>query len=98
MIPRRDSEVNETRDFVQATYTPDEERLIKKWKAELKEWKQGEAIIKQQIAVMIPDSLFMKIWDKGMAIEIWDALQWDLKQIKDGCRGPKALPATGTMH
>jgi len=39
MIPRRDSEGNETRDFVQATYTPDEERLIKEWKAELKEWK-----------------------------------------------------------
>ena len=31
------------------------------WKKELKVWKQEEAIIKQQIATMIPDSLFMKI-------------------------------------
>jgi len=45
----------------------------------LKEWKQGEAIVKQQIAVTIPDSLFMKIWDKGTALEIWEALQWDFQ-------------------
>jgi len=79
MIPRRDSEGNETQDFVQATYTPDEERLIKEWKAELKEWKWGEAIIKQQIAATIPDSLFMKIQDKGTALEIWEALQQDFQ-------------------
>jgi hypothetical protein len=61
MIPRRDSKGQEMRDFVQATYTSKEERAMKKWKVELKEWRQGEAVVKQQIAVTIPDSLFMKI-------------------------------------
>ena len=41
------------------------------WK---KVWKQEEAIIKQQIAMMIPDSLFMKIQGKGTALEIWSSL------------------------
>ena len=79
MVPRRDSEGKDTRDLVQATYTPDEERGIKDWKAELKEWKRGEAIIKQQIAATIPDSLFMKIRDKGTALEIWEALKGDFQ-------------------
>ena len=43
------------------TLTEDERKLMKEWKEELKEWKQGEAIIKQQIAATISDSLFMKI-------------------------------------
>src|SRR6266511_996812 len=42
MVPRRDSEGKETRDLVQVAYTPDEDRSIKEWKAELKEWKRGE--------------------------------------------------------
>jgi hypothetical protein len=75
MVPRKDSEGRDTRDFVQAAYTPDEERGIKEWKAELKEWKRGEAIVKQQIAATISDSLFMKIRDRGTALEIWEALQ-----------------------
>ncbi len=79
MVPRRDSEGNETRDFVQAPYTRDEEKEIKEWKAESKEWKQGEAIVKQQITATIPDSLFMKIRDKGTALEIWEALQQDFQ-------------------
>ena len=80
MIPRRDSEGNKTWDFVQATYTPEEEeRLIKEWRAELKEWKRGEAIVKQQIAATIPDSLFMKIRNQGTALEIWEALQSDFQ-------------------
>ena len=44
------------------------------WKKELKIWKQEEAIIKQQITTMIPDSLFMKIQGKGTALEIWSSL------------------------
>jgi len=44
------------------------------WKKELKIWKQGEAIVKQQIAMTIPDSLFMKIQGKGNALEIWSSL------------------------
>ncbi len=79
MIPRRDSEGKETREFVQAAYTQDEKRLIKEWKAKLKAWKRGEATVKQQVAATIPDSPFMKIWDKGMALKIWEALQGDFQ-------------------
>jgi len=53
MVPRKDSEGKDTRDVVQAAYTREEERDIKEWKAELKEWKRGEAIVKQQIAATI---------------------------------------------
>jgi hypothetical protein len=35
MVPRKDSEGRETRDLVQATNTPEEERGIKEWKTEL---------------------------------------------------------------
>ena len=77
MVPRRDSKGNETWDFVQAAYTQEEEKLIK-------EWKQGEAIIKQQIALMISDLLFIKIQDKDMALKIWEALQQDF-QNKSQC-------------
>ena len=79
MVPRRDSEGKDTRNLVQAAYTPEEERSIKEWKTELKEWKRGEAIVKQQIAATIPDSLFMKIHNKGTACEIWEALQGDFQ-------------------
>jgi len=79
MVPRKDSEGNDTRDLVQALYTQEEERSIKKWKSELKGWKQGEAVVKQQIATTIPDSLFIKIRDKGTALEIWGAIQGDFQ-------------------
>ena len=79
VVPRRDSEGNETTEMVRATPTLEEERLTKEWKAELKEWKQGEAVVKQQIASTIPDSLFMKIRDKGTASEIWDALKGEFQ-------------------
>ena len=44
------------------------------WNKELKTWKQGEAIVKQQIATTILDSLFMKIRGKGNVLEIWSSL------------------------
>ena len=46
-----------------------------KWKKELKEWKPGEAIVKQQITSSIPDSLFLKICSNGSAFLIWKALE-----------------------
>jgi hypothetical protein len=49
-------------------------RLEAEWKRDVKEWKQGEAIAKQQIASSIPDSLFMKVRGKGTAYEIWTEL------------------------
>src|SRR5271156_2929114 len=50
------------------------EKLVAEWKKDAKEWKQGEAIAKQQIASSIPDSLFMKIRAKGTAYDIWTEL------------------------
>ena len=40
-----------------------------------KEWKQGKAIAKQQIASSIPDSLFMKIHSKLTTHDIWKDLE-----------------------
>ena len=50
------------------------------WKKAVKEWRQGEAVVKQQIAGTIPDSLFMKIRAKGTAREIWDGLGDDFQK------------------
>ena len=52
-----------------------QEKLEAEWKKDVKEWKQGEAIAKQQIASSIPDSLFMKVWAKGTAYDIWTELE-----------------------
>ena len=49
--------------------------LVNEWTKELKEWKQGDAIAKQQIASSIPDSLFMKIHSKLTARKIWAELE-----------------------
>lgn len=45
------------------------------WRKELKEWKQSEAVAKQQITSSIPDSLFMKIYSKLIVYEIWTSLK-----------------------
>ena len=55
--------------------TEAQKSLDTEWKKDLKEWKQGEAITKQQIASSIPDSLFMKIRTKGTAYKIWTELE-----------------------
>lgn len=44
------------------------------WKRELKTWKQGEAIMKQQIVGSIPDSEFIKIRGQPTALGMWTAL------------------------
>ena len=48
--------------------------LVQEWKKELKTWKQREAIVKQQIAASISDSLFMKVRSEGSALNIWKSL------------------------
>ena len=50
------------------------------WKKAVKEWKQGEAVVKQQITGTILDSLFMKVRGKGTAREIWQALGDDFQK------------------
>ena len=52
----------------------EQDKLQREWKKEIKEWRQAEAIAKQQIASSIPDSLFMKVRAKGSAYEIWTEL------------------------
>ena len=42
--------------------------------------KRVEAVVKQQIAGTIPDSLFMKIRGKGTVREIWDGLGDDFQK------------------
>ena len=54
--------------------TEEQGKLDAEWRKDVKEWKQGEAIMKQQIASSIPDSLFMKVRAKGTAYEIWTEL------------------------
>ena len=46
----------------------EEKELDKEWKKDLREWKQSKAVVKQQIASSIPDSLFMKIHTKGTSV------------------------------
>ena len=55
--------------------TEEQIKLKTEWKKGIREWKQGEAIVKQQIASSIPDSLFMKVWGKGTMHEIWMELR-----------------------
>ena len=46
----------------------EEKKLVDiEWKKAVKEWRQGEDVVKQQIAGTILDSLFMKIRGKGTA-------------------------------
>ena len=52
----------------------------KEWKREVKEWRQGEAVVKQQIAGTILDSLFMKVRSKETAWEIWNQLGDDFQK------------------
>ena len=59
--------------------TAEDEKKMEVWKKELRVWKLGEAVVKQQIAATIPDSLFMKIRTKGTAREIWEALKKDFQ-------------------
>ena len=51
----------------------------------LKEWFQKEVIVLQQVASMIPGSLYLKIRGKPMVKEAWDLLKSNLR------RGPRCL-------
>jgi hypothetical protein len=54
--------------------TTDEVRELAAYKTAMKEWRMGEAITKQQIASMIPDSLFIQVKNLGTAQEIFTYL------------------------
>jgi len=85
--------------------TSDDEKKLEAWQEKVKVWWQGEAVVKQQIAATIPDSLFMKIRMKGTAYQIWEALTLEFqnksrmvsvdlrRQLQQQCCGDK-----GDMH
>ena len=62
------------------TLTEDEQKAIKTYKAELREWLQKEAIVSQQIASTIPDSLYLRIKGKSSVKEAWDLLKSDFEK------------------
>ncbi|PPQ93623.1 hypothetical protein CVT25_001000 [Psilocybe cyanescens] len=47
---------------------------LEEYYKKLKIWKQEEAVVKQQIAGMIPDSLFLKICMLPTAEFMWEVL------------------------
>ena len=57
-------------ETVEAPLSKGDEKKEEEWLKKLKVWKQGEAVVKQQIAATIPNSLFMKIRGKSSALEI----------------------------
>ncbi|KAH7903098.1 hypothetical protein BJ138DRAFT_1021149, partial [Hygrophoropsis aurantiaca] len=56
------------------TPTAAEQKLIDEYKKALEEWETRDAIVKQQIAGTIPDSLFIRIRALETASEIWATL------------------------
>ncbi|KAG6327849.1 hypothetical protein ID866_11240 [Astraeus odoratus] len=54
--------------------TKDEKREVNTWRDEMKTWRRGEAVVKQQIAGTIPDTLFMQVKQFEMAYEIFGHL------------------------
>ncbi|KAG2057833.1 hypothetical protein BDR06DRAFT_831210, partial [Suillus hirtellus] len=51
--------------------TPDKVKEVSMYKTELKEWRTGQAITKQQITGTIPDSLFIQIKNLETAKDIF---------------------------
>ncbi|KAI6095635.1 hypothetical protein F5141DRAFT_1221653 [Pisolithus sp. B1] len=54
-----------------APTTSAEKKEVEVWKAKMKAWRMGKAVIKQQIARTLPDSLFTQIKQPKMAHEIF---------------------------
>ena len=61
-------------DQAKGALTTEQTKIETDWRKDTREWKQGEAVVKQQIASSIPDSLFMKVRAKGTAHKIWTEL------------------------
>src|SRR5271155_701686 len=52
-----------------------ETKALTEYKAELRDWMQKEAIVLQQIASTVPDSLYLRIKGKKTVKEAWDLLK-----------------------
>lgn len=62
------------------TLTEEEQKIIDTHNKDLREWTTNEAIVWQQIASTIPDSLFLKIKGKETVKEAWDLLKSDYEK------------------
>jgi len=69
-----------TRNQPFKSLTEDEQKVITTYKSNLREWIQKEAIVLQQIASTIPDSLYLKFKGKDTVKEAWDSLKSDFEK------------------
>ena len=63
-----------------------EKELDREWKKEMKEWRQGEAITKQQIASSILDSLLLKSVLRGQHMKFGKNLKTIFKTAPVWCQ------------
>src|ERR1700678_980708 len=52
-----------------------QQEALDEYAAELLRWQSGEAIVRQAIASMISDSLFLEVRKRESAKEMWDAVR-----------------------
>jgi hypothetical protein len=55
--------------------TEEQEKEVSDYETELLKWQTGEAIIKQAIASVIPDSLFLEVRKEETAFRMWEAVR-----------------------
>ncbi|KAG2344882.1 hypothetical protein BDR05DRAFT_881651 [Suillus weaverae] len=60
--------------------SPDEIKAVQTYEKELAEWLEKDDVVKQQIAVMLPDSLFVKLLSKPTAKDYYDTLKAQFEQ------------------
>jgi hypothetical protein len=63
-----------------ATPTEDEQKALDAWETTNAEWISNDAIIKQGIAAMIPDSLFLKVMGETTAKGMWTKVKQEFEQ------------------
>jgi hypothetical protein len=63
-----------------ATPTEDEQKALDAWETTNTEWISNDAIIKQGIAAMIPDSLFLKVMGETTAKGMWTKVKQEFEQ------------------
>ncbi|KAF8161468.1 hypothetical protein B0H34DRAFT_638159, partial [Crassisporium funariophilum] len=68
------SAIEPSRPATHSELSTEDTLRMAEWQKELKAWKYGDAIVKQQIAATIPDSLFMKVRNAKTAFDIWTSL------------------------
>ena len=60
--------------------TTEQVSTIEKYMKDISQYSQGQAIVFQQIASMIPNALYLRIKGKPTVKEAWDALKADFKR------------------